>query len=140
MTVWFLFWIAVGGFFFVWTLFLQQGLGWTPMHAGLTAATFALGAGIGAGNGPSKLVPKFGRNVLVAGGIINATGFVAFSVLVARYGHGLAPWQIIPVHVVSARLSPFVRHHINVLGRYSFQLPDLPGGMRPLRYTDTAED
>ncbi|MCG7526039.1 transposase [Streptomyces sp. OfavH-34-F] len=32
-----------------------------------------------------------------------------------------------------ARLFPFVRHHINVLGRYSFQLPDLPGGLRPLR-------
>jgi TnpA family transposase len=31
-----------------------------------------------------------------------------------------------------ARLSPFVRHHINMLGRYSFQLPDLPGGLRPL--------
>jgi Tn3 transposase DDE domain-containing protein len=26
-----------------------------------------------------------------------------------------------------ARLSPFVRHHVNMLGRYSFQLPDLPG-------------
>jgi hypothetical protein len=32
-----------------------------------------------------------------------------------------------------ARLSPFVRHHINMLGRYSFQLPDLPGGLQPLR-------
>ncbi|MEV5745464.1 Tn3 family transposase [Microbispora rosea] len=32
-----------------------------------------------------------------------------------------------------ARLSPFVRHHINVLGRYSSRLPDLPGGLRPLR-------
>nr|WP_285441103.1 Tn3 family transposase [Streptomyces sp. ISL-21] len=32
-----------------------------------------------------------------------------------------------------SRLSPFVRHHINILGRYSFQLPDLPGGLRPLR-------
>jgi len=31
-----------------------------------------------------------------------------------------------------ARLSPFVRHHVNVLSRYSFQLPDLPGGLRPL--------
>jgi hypothetical protein len=26
-----------------------------------------------------------------------------------------------------ARLSPFVRHHINMLGRYSFQLPSCPG-------------
>ncbi len=32
-----------------------------------------------------------------------------------------------------ARLSPFVRHHVNMLGRYSFRLPDLPGGLRPLR-------
>ncbi|WSZ58973.1 transposase [Streptomyces canus] len=27
-----------------------------------------------------------------------------------------------------ARRSPFVRQHINMLGRYSFQLPELPGG------------
>lgn len=31
------------------------------------------------------------------------------------------------------RLSPFVRHHVNMLGRYSFQLPELPGNLRPLR-------
>jgi TnpA family transposase len=39
-----------------------------------------------------------------------------------------------------ARLSPFVRHHINMLGRYSFQLPDLPGGLRPLRAPDAVDD
>ncbi|MCY0937157.1 Tn3 family transposase [Streptomyces sp. H34-S4] len=38
-----------------------------------------------------------------------------------------------------ARLRPFDRHHINVLGRYFFQLPDLPGGMRPLREKDAAD-
>ncbi|NEA59636.1 Tn3 family transposase [Streptomyces sp. SID13666] len=38
-----------------------------------------------------------------------------------------------------ARLSPFVRHHVNMLGRYSFQLPELPGGMRPLRDPDADE-
>ncbi|MCK1818848.1 transposase [Streptomyces sp. XM83C] len=38
-----------------------------------------------------------------------------------------------------ARLSPFVRHHINMLGRYSFQLPELPGGLRPLRDPDAAD-
>ncbi|WP_171074193.1 hypothetical protein [Nonomuraea basaltis] len=31
-----------------------------------------------------------------------------------------------------ARLSPFIRAHVNMLGRYSFALPDLPGGLRPL--------
>lgn len=34
----------------------------------------------------------------------------------------------------ATRLSPFGRHHINLLGRYSFLLPaDLGGGLRPLR-------
>ncbi|WSU71091.1 transposase [Streptomyces sp. NBC_01102] len=39
-----------------------------------------------------------------------------------------------------ARLSPFVRQHINMLGRYSFKLPELPGGMRPLRDMDATDD
>lgn len=39
-----------------------------------------------------------------------------------------------------ARLSAFVRHHVNMLGRYSFQLPELPGGLRPLRDPYAAEE
>ncbi|WTX00847.1 Tn3 family transposase (plasmid) [Streptomycetaceae bacterium NBC_01309] len=39
-----------------------------------------------------------------------------------------------------ARLSPFVRHHVNMLGRYSFKLPELPGGIRPLRDPGAAEE
>lgn len=39
-----------------------------------------------------------------------------------------------------ARLSPFVRHHIDMHGRYSFQLPHLPVGRRPLRDPEAPED
>jgi hypothetical protein len=39
-----------------------------------------------------------------------------------------------------ARLSPFVRRHIEVLGKYSFVLPDLPGGLRELRDPDAPTD
>jgi pyridoxine 5'-phosphate synthase PdxJ len=39
-----------------------------------------------------------------------------------------------------SRLSPFVRQHINMHGRYSFKLPDLPGGLRPLRDKDAIGD
>ncbi len=38
-----------------------------------------------------------------------------------------------------ARLSPFVRHHVNMLGRYSFLLPEMPGGLRPLRDPERTE-
>ena len=33
-----------------------------------------------------------------------------------------------------------LRHHINMLGRCSFQLPDLPGGLRPLRDRDAPDE
>jgi hypothetical protein len=40
-----------------------------------------------------------------------------------------------------ARLSPFVREHLNVVGKYSFLLPDLgEGGFRELRDPDTEDD
>ena len=47
MAIWLIFWIALGGFFLAWMLYLQIGLGWTPLHAGLTAVTFAVGAAAG---------------------------------------------------------------------------------------------
>lgn len=40
-----------------------------------------------------------------------------------------------------AWLSPFVREHINVIGKYNFALPDLgEGGIRQLRDPDTDDD
>ena len=39
-----------------------------------------------------------------------------------------------------ARLSPFVRRHLNVHGHYSFQLPDLGGTRRALRDPDSSDD
>jgi len=39
-----------------------------------------------------------------------------------------------------ARLSPFVRKHLNVHGRYSFRRPELGGERRALRDPDTPDD
>ncbi len=40
-----------------------------------------------------------------------------------------------------ARLSPFVREHLNVVGKYTFSLPDLgEAGIRPLRDPDAPDD
>ena len=40
-----------------------------------------------------------------------------------------------------ARLSPFVREHLNVVGNYTFSLPDLgDAGIRPLRDPDAPDD
>jgi hypothetical protein len=66
MVAWLIFWIALGGFFLVWTLYMQVGLGWTPLRAGLTAVAFAVGAAAGSGMSVQVLTPRFGRRVLVA--------------------------------------------------------------------------
>ncbi|RMI28712.1 MFS transporter [Nocardia stercoris] len=83
---WLLFWIGLGAFFLVWTLFMQSGLGWTPMRAGLTAVTFAVGAGVGAGTSLEQLTPRFGSRVIVGGVVVNAIGFGLYAAMAYRYG------------------------------------------------------
>ena len=94
MAVWLIFWVSLGGFFLTWTLYMQVGLGWTPLHAGLTAVTFAVGAAAGSGLSVQVLTPRFGRKVLTAGALINATGFAGYALVSWRYGPGIESWQM----------------------------------------------
>ncbi|WP_433681375.1 MFS transporter [Nocardia sp. CA-119907] len=113
---WLLFWIGLGGFFLVWTLFMQAGLGWSAMRAGLTAVFFAVGAGIGAGVSVSVLAPRFGRTVLVAGGVVNAAGFGLYGWMAAHYGPSIASWQmVIPLIITGAGFGMVVAPTIDLL-------------------------
>jgi hypothetical protein len=40
----------------------------------------------------------------------------------------------------AARLSPFIRKHVRMEGHYSFHLPDLGSGHRPLRDPDAPDE
>ncbi|WP_433680529.1 MFS transporter [Nocardia sp. CA-119907] len=93
MIVWLLFWIALGGYFLVWTLYLQAGLGWTPLRAGLSASPFAVAAAAGAATSVQVFVPRYGRLVMFAGALINAAGFGMYLYLAARYGAGITSGQ-----------------------------------------------
>jgi EmrB/QacA subfamily drug resistance transporter len=95
MTVWTIFWIALGGFFLVWTLYMQVGLGWTPLRAGLTAASFAVGAAAGAGLSVQVFTPRFGRSALMAGALLNAAGFAGYAWAGSHYGLGIHSWQML---------------------------------------------
>jgi EmrB/QacA subfamily drug resistance transporter len=95
MTVWTIFWIALGGFFLVWTLYMQVGLGWTPLHAGLTAVSFAVGAAAGAGLSVQVFTPRFGRSALMAGALLNAAGFAGYAWAGSHYGPGIHSWQML---------------------------------------------
>ncbi|MFI6042369.1 MFS transporter [Nocardia sp. NPDC051321] len=113
---WLLFWIGLGGFFLVWTLFMQSGLGWSPMRAGLTAVFFAVGAGVGAGVSVGLLAPRFGRRVLIAGGVVNALGFGLYGWLAAHYGAEIASWQMVfPLLVTGVGFGMVVAPTIDLL-------------------------
>ncbi|WP_191247481.1 MFS transporter [Amycolatopsis deserti] len=92
------------GAFFVLTLYLQDGLGYSPLK---TAATMLPAtAGIVLGNGLGMpLAPKLGRRLTLAGVTALLVATAAMLVVVAHAGPGLTPWHLaLPVLVYGAGL------------------------------------
>ncbi|MFJ9849800.1 MFS transporter [Streptomyces sp. NPDC101150] len=88
---------AVSGLFFlIWTLHMQLGLGWGPLHAGLTGVPFSLACSAAAGISVQKLVPRFGRKVLQAGALIMLSGGLLYLWEAGHYGTALQSWQMAP--------------------------------------------
>ena len=71
-----LFFCAYTGTPLVLALFLQEGLGFSPLHSGLTASAYAVGATVGAPVA-GRLVPRIGPMVLVGGLVLFTVGVAA---------------------------------------------------------------
>jgi EmrB/QacA subfamily drug resistance transporter len=71
-----LFFCAYTGTPLVLALFLQEGLGFTPLHSGLAASTYAVGATIAAPVA-GRLLARLGPRVLVAGLVLFTIGVAA---------------------------------------------------------------
>src|SRR3954466_2427314 len=95
--------VALGVFFLVWTLYMQIGLGWSPLRAGLTGVPFSIAVSTAAGLSVQKLVPHFGRKVLQAGALVMALGVLLYLWEAERYGMGISSWQMaLPLVVMGA--------------------------------------
>ncbi|WP_190133405.1 MFS transporter [Streptomyces mashuensis] len=92
--------VACGIFFMIWTLWMQIGLGWSPLRAGLTGVPFSIGVSVAAGLSVQKLVPRFGRKVLQAGAVAMTAGVLLYVAESAHYGTHITSWQMIPPLVV----------------------------------------
>jgi EmrB/QacA subfamily drug resistance transporter len=93
-----------GIFFLVWTLYMQIGLGWTPLHAGLTGLPFTVACSAAAGMSVQLLVPRLGsRKVLQLGALTTAAGALLYIGEAYRYGQGVHSWQMaLPLLVMGA--------------------------------------
>ncbi|MFK4150178.1 MFS transporter [Streptomyces sp. NPDC004065] len=101
--------VALGVFFLVWTLYMQIGLGWSPLRAGLTGVPFSLAVSTAAGLSVQKLVPRFGRKVLQTGALTMAAGVLLYIWESERYGLHIAPWQMaLPLVVMGAGMGLIV--------------------------------
>jgi Na+/melibiose symporter-like transporter len=98
MAIALVFFLRISSFGLVLTLFMQQGLGYTPLHAGLTFLPFSLGTFVASG-AAARLEPKFGSKVTMAGALIMVAGMVALIVIVHHYGAAVSTWDMAPALV-----------------------------------------
>lgn len=87
--------IGVGVFFLAWTLYMQVGLHWTPMHAGLTSLPFCIGAFVTSALSYALLAAKLGRKLLQLGAVLAGLGIGSYVWVVDRYGSDVNSWQMI---------------------------------------------
>ncbi|MGY1498506.1 MFS transporter [Streptomyces sp. QTS52] len=101
--------VGLGIFFLVWTLYMQMGLGWSALRAGLTGVPFSIAVSVAAGMSVQKLVPRFGRKVLQAGALVMGAGVLIYIWESGRYGLAIASWQMaLPLVVMGAGMGLIV--------------------------------
>ncbi len=92
---------VVSSFFLMLVLFLQSGLHYPVLEAGLSGIPFSLGVAVAAALTGSVFLPRFGRRVLSAGPLVMALGLALVVATSRHYGNALTPWQLLPSLVVS---------------------------------------
>jgi EmrB/QacA subfamily drug resistance transporter len=80
--------------FFVLTLMLQFGRGYSALLAGLTTLPFALASGVAAGIA-GRVVHRFGRKLVIAGLVLATLGFVGVIVAVAWAPDHAVGWALV---------------------------------------------
>ncbi|MCP2257046.1 drug resistance transporter, EmrB/QacA subfamily [Streptoalloteichus tenebrarius] len=87
------------GLFFVLTLQLQNGMGYSPLAAGLTFAPLAVTFSVASLLAP-RLQARLGRHTLTLGYAVNAVGTLALLVTAWAAGDGLTGWLLMPALAV----------------------------------------
>ncbi len=94
------FFLGVTSFALILTLFLQIGLGFQPLHAGLTFLPFSAGVLVASGVA-ARLAPRFGRGVTMTGALIMAAGMSGLIAIVHHYGGAVTTVDMVPALVVA---------------------------------------
>lgn len=107
---------AVASFFIVWTLFMQHGLGWSPVHAGLTALPYSIAVAVSGGLSMQVFVPRLGRTTLVLGSLVMAAGVLLFALEMIWFGLSVTSLDlVVPLLLIGLGMGGVVAPLINLL-------------------------
>jgi len=95
------FFTALVGFSLVLTIYLQLGLGYSPLKAGLTVLPQALGSVAGFVAAGAGLAAKLGRTLIHAGTAAIALGLAGVYLTLHEVTPPLTPWQLAPALALS---------------------------------------
>jgi EmrB/QacA subfamily drug resistance transporter len=84
------------GFFLTFGLFLQIGIGYSPLHAALTGVPLAIGIAVTMATLGEKFIPKLGRVAMNIGVVVMGSGLIATSYVFYHYTYHTHSWQLIP--------------------------------------------
>ena len=92
--------IGFSGIWLVFALYLQVGLGYTPLQSGLAVTPFALGAAVSAVVG-GRLVARWGRSLTITGLTLVVLGLFATTVIVWRAPSTAVGWWMAPTLLIA---------------------------------------
>jgi EmrB/QacA subfamily drug resistance transporter len=93
------FFTGLVGFFLAFTVFLQLGLGWTPLQSALTTFPSSVGLALAA-QLSGRFAQRLGTRLLAVGALVMAGAQAALIAVVRAHGPDLTPWQVRPVLLV----------------------------------------
>ncbi len=91
---------GIPAFFFVFSLFLQVGIGFSALHAGLTTVPWSIGTAV-ASVMSTRLAPKLGRYIIGIGSLIGVVGIIGIIITLYAQGTSVTGWTLIPSFLVT---------------------------------------
>jgi EmrB/QacA subfamily drug resistance transporter len=96
MVIMLLFLAALSGYFLFITLFMQVGLGYSALIAGISSVPFSLGVGVATAKLAAKLLPTWGRRTLHLGALLLVAGMLGIAGTLEFLSLTVSAWHLVP--------------------------------------------
>lgn len=87
---------GLSSFLFIFSLWLQSGLGWSAIHAGMTFLPFTLGIALTATIIGAAFSTKLGRGIVRTGSVLLIVSLAVMAYTIHRYGIATTSWELSP--------------------------------------------